>query len=117
MLRSFSRCGAGCLGGGAWEAGVLRNSAAQRGRQRSLEMRGILLLLAFAFTNAQASVDFKNAEFGLKLGSDWTRTILIGAEHLYFSSKTAQVSIKADSLRPKVRPENFRKIAQALIER
>jgi hypothetical protein len=80
-------------------------------------MRGILLLLAFAFTNAQASVDFKNAEFGLKLGSDWTRTILIGAEHLYFSSKTAQVSIKADSLRPKVRPENFRKIAQALIER
>jgi len=77
----------------------------------------LLLFLALASTCGWAATEYKNPDFELKLGSDWTRTVLIGAEHLYFSSKRADVSIKADSGRMKNKVQDPYKAAQVLIEK
>ena len=81
-----------------------------------MRLHYLLLILLLVPISAFAAVDFKNSDFELKLGSDWTQTVLIGAEHLYFSSKQAMVSVKIDSVSKGTKPENFARAAKRAIE-
>lgn len=82
-------------------------------------MRTYLLLAVLPLLSlpAHGAVTFKNADFEIALGSDWTRTALVGVDHFYFQSIERMVSVKIDSVRyAKITPDRFEQAARALIE-
>lgn len=81
-----------------------------------MHLRLLFLLVAIFPWQVYAEVNFKSTDFEIKLDSDWTRTVLIGAEHFYFESKSKNVSLKIDSLRGAIKPDNFVNVANKLIE-
>ncbi|MGH8618300.1 MAG: hypothetical protein ACREUW_11470 [Burkholderiales bacterium] len=81
-----------------------------------MRLRHLLPFLLFAPLHIQAAVNYKNSDFELKLGSDWTRTTLIGADHMYFESKQAQVSFKMEVWKKPIKRADLDKAASRLID-
>src|SRR4051794_3722542 len=80
-------------------------------------LRLLLTILTLASLKAHAAVTFDSADFEIVLGSDWTRTALIGVDHYYFQSKRHDASVKIDAVRDaRIRSDNLERAARALIQ-
>jgi len=81
-----------------------------------MSLRFFLIFIVLIPVQAYGSANYKNSDFEIKLNSDWTRTVLIGVDHLYFESQSRNVSLKIETFHLTVKPDNFVSMARKLID-